>query len=190
MSTTSSEVDTMVAATAAVKQKVEPKSKAKAPTRAPKGSAVEVEAPESAADRDRLVMHIGKSLKRCILEAAAAHSEAAAGVPVSQVDLVRIAFARAIVVKDGKATVRPIDPSMVDVANEKSFSVRIFVPRAAKVKASISEIAKGMSQPGDLVHPVKAARIAACAGLMIDKATKKAVLRPPMIEGATTSRSL
>ena len=95
-----------------------------------------------------------------------------------------------IVVKDGKATVRPIDPSMVDVANEKSFSVRIFVPRAAKVKASISEIAKGMSQPGDLVHPVKAARIAACAGLMIDKATKKAVLRPPMIEGATTSRSL
>ena len=172
MSTTSSEVDTMVAATAAVKQKVEPKSKAKAPTRAPKGSAVEVEAPESAADRDRLVMHIGKSLKRCILEAAAAHSEAAAGVPVSQVDLV------------------PIDPSMVDVANEKSFSVRIFVPRAAKVKASISEIAKGMSQPGDLVHPVKAARIAACAGLMIDKATKKAVLRPPMIEGATTSRSL
>jgi hypothetical protein len=178
MSTQSSEVETMVPATAR-KQKSEPKPKAKAPVKAVVGPT------ESTSDQDRLVLHIGRQQKRCVLEAAAAHSEAAAGIPVSQVDLVRIAFARSMVTAaDGTVTLRPMDPSMEAVANERSFSVRIFVPKAAKAKKALADIAKAMSRPGHPVHPVEAARDALCSGLMIVGKTKdnpgKAVLRPPL----------
>ena len=128
-------------------------------------------------DKDRLTLHIGPKLRERVLEAAQAHSAAAAGVAVTQVDVARIAIDRGVIMTGGVPTLRRPDSSMLQAEEEpEGYSERIFVPRAAKAKADIAAIAKALSATGvTKIHPQEAARAILRSGLII--VDGKAVLR-------------
>lgn len=147
-----------------------------AKVQAKKKSAKAVES-HSDRDKDRLTLHIGPKLKARVLEAAQAHSAAAAGVAVTQVDVARIAIERGVIATGGVPTLRRPDSSMLQAEEEpEGYSERIFVPRAAKAKADIAAIAKALSATGvTRIHPQEAARAVLRSGLII--VDGKAVLR-------------
>ena len=170
----SSEENTMPAVAKQPKVETKPKKvAANAPTKAAKAPA------ETTDDQHRLVLCIGPKLKKAILEVAASISEAANGIPVTQVDASRVMIKLGVVLdKDGKATLRPIDPSVLALSREHGFDVRVFVPKAQQQKKWIAEIAESLNNAAVEVNLQQAARTTLCAGIMI--VNGKATLRPPL----------
>ena len=141
-----------------------------------KVKAPEVVEPELDKDKDRLVLHVGPQLKALVKQAADAHSAARAGIPVTQVDIARIAGERGIVRGRGGPTLRKLDPSVKPVV--EPFKERIFVPHSPALKEDLAKVASGLSNAGVTCHAQAAGRGMLWAALKL--VNGKAVLRPPL----------